>query len=619
VVPADSGVPGLKWLEFDVRNTPELVDDSDSGTSVDEENWTVEVEGSPSRFPLLAKFGIALGMLVMLFIATLALGPIILPASISAPYAERFISQLVGMEIRIKGDHSFRILPSLRLQAMNVVSAGDGDAFNLSLPYLEIEASALGALSGSADIERIVLRDPALNIVTSHEMPADKSLAPEIDHAWGWWRDMSLQELKIDNAAFSISGRETRSLKLEKFNVINAEPGKGQVEDGLVLNGTGVLNGQDIKLSVSTSDPQLLVSGNRWPFNLSFMSALLQGTVNGSMAMRERMVGEGELVFTGSDVEALNDWIGPFLPARGKGALSLKANVELAADVIDVRRMELAFGATSLSGNVTVRDVTSGAPVADGQLDAQTLDMGLVPFGDAMAVAEMPLMISGMPSGKIEVSWQRALWRNIELGIGKATIERPQGTHRLQVMLQDSTVYGGSMRGSFTLDASEGMRALAVEARAVGVDIGPMLTAASKAEVPVLSGKSTLELNLFSVGGTLHELMEALTGKAEVVAQDGELTIAELVGGLVPEAGNVLPFKSLNASFSIAQGIASSEDLLLRSGKMSLVGKGRVDLANWTIDLNVGRLGSEGDAKSLKRYRVSGPAGEMRVEPINGS
>lgn len=69
----------------------------------------------------------------------------------------------------------------------------------------------------------------------------------------------------------------------------------------------------------------------------------------------------------------------------------------------------------------------------------------------------------------------------------------------------------------------------------------------------------------------------------------------------------------------IGQGIAVSEDLLLQSGKLSLVGKGQIDLANWTIDLNIGRLGTDGDERSLQRYRVSGPAEQMRVEPVNGS
>jgi len=307
------------------------------------------------------------------------------------------------------------------------------------------------------------------------------------------------------------------------------------------------------------------------------------------------------------------------MPASDGGTLVLKAKIDSAGSVIDVRRLELQFGQTSLIGSATLRAVTSGSPVIEGRFEAQTLDLGATRGDEALAVAEAPLMIPGMPSGKIDVSWLRALWRGLEFGTGKASFERPAGTHRLRLSLDGVDVYGGTMRGSFTLDASEGMRALNVEGRAVGVSVGPLLSAISPPQGPVLSGKSTIELNLFSVGGTSQELMQALTGDAEVVAQDGEMTITELVNGLAPDDGPGLPFKTLNGRFTIAQGIAASDDLLLQSGNLSLVGRGRIDLANWTIDLNVGRLGTKGDARSLRRYRVSGPAADMRVEPINGS
>jgi hypothetical protein len=41
----------------------------------------------------------------------------------------------------------------------------------------------------------------------------------------------------------------------------------------------------------------------------------------------------------------------------------------------------------------------------------------------------------------------------------------------------------------------------------------------------------------------------------------------------------------LNGTFSVAQGIATSEDLILRAEGLSLVGRGNVDMADWTVDL----------------------------------
>ena len=42
-------------------------------------SWTVEVEDSAYKFPLIARFGILMGVLVLLFVSMLALLPIVLP------------------------------------------------------------------------------------------------------------------------------------------------------------------------------------------------------------------------------------------------------------------------------------------------------------------------------------------------------------------------------------------------------------------------------------------------------------------------------------------------------------------------------------------------------------
>lgn len=606
--------------EFFVRSAPELVDDAGGSYADREEAWTIEVEGSAFKFPVLAKFGIAMGVLTLAIISMIALLPMALPASVTISKAEQLISEIVGIDVTIKGKHTFRILPTLRLQAENIVQTNQNGNYTLNLPYLEIEMSALGALSGSVDLNRVMLRKPSLHIARTSTKPGTAEKVPEIDRAWGWWRDMSIEELQVENGDFTLEDSLTGKVhKLEHFSIKNVNAGKGEPDDGLMLDGQGELNGKDIKLHVSASNPQLLVSGNRWPFSIAFNSELLTGAFKGSMAMRERVVSEGELTLSGSDVVALNAWIGPFLPARVSAPMSLKAMLDMAGDDLNISRVKLSFGATALEGTLRVTGIKSGVAQISGSLDADTIDLGLAQAEQAVTLASMPLSLPGMPSGSIEVSWKNALWRQYQFGRGSATIERPPSTQRIQITLAESEIYGGIMRGSFALDVSEGMRAMSIEGRTVGAQIGMLLGAGEVQLKPALSGRSTSEISLFSVGGTPQELMQALTGRIEIIVQDGDLSIAELVKGLVPEAGTVLPFKTLNGTFNIAQGVADFEDLILLDGKLSLVGQGRIDLANWTIDLDVGRLGSEGDAQMFKKYHVSGPASDMKVKPINGS
>ena len=246
-----------------MRSAPELIDDGvESNPAKDDESWTVEVEDSAYKFPLIARFGILMGVLVLLFVSMLALLPIVLPPSVTIAKAEKLIGAIVGMDVSIKGEHSFRILPSLRLQAENVVQSNGDGPVEMHLPYLEIEMSSFGALSGSVDLNRLLLRGPSVKIGQVRSASIKPAPSTEIDHAWGWWRDMSIDELRVENGAFSlVDGRTGRAQKLEQFNVKNVASSTGDPDDGLKFEGQGVLNDQAIKLFVVTSNPQLLVSG----------------------------------------------------------------------------------------------------------------------------------------------------------------------------------------------------------------------------------------------------------------------------------------------------------------------------------------------------------------------
>ena len=82
-----------------------------------------------------------------------------------------------------------------------------------------------------------------------------------------------------------------------------------------------------------TSNLQLLVTGNRWPVSVSLNSQYLNGLFKGSLALRERMVGDGKLELNSDEALALNTWIGPFLPARSHTPVALSASVSMAGDV----------------------------------------------------------------------------------------------------------------------------------------------------------------------------------------------------------------------------------------------------------------------------------------------
>ena len=609
----------MHWLSFFVRTQTELTDDDDIGlrSGAEEDAWTVEADSPTSRFPLLVRFGIIVAGCVLALIVVLLVAPMLLPSSMTINAAERVIRDLTGLEISIQGDHSFRILPSMRLTAENISgTSSDQNTVQASAARLDLELSALGILTGSVDVESIYLQSPNVRVQTGHSMAYDADTPRDFDRTWGWWRDMTLQSVRIENARvqFERTGSE-HHITLEDFTLTDVAPSGEEAADGIAFEGVGMLNGQSVLVRASGADPQLLVSGSRWPVRARMRAALLSVGFEGALSMRQSLLGEGDLRIDANDMSALNAWLGPILPARPGSALKLATKFSVIEEGAELSALQLDIGETQLTGDVRITRDEQGAAVIDGRVRAQTLDLGGMTDDAANSDIQPGWITAGIPAGRMELSWRWLLWRDVEIGAGNAVLSRIPGTGRMELALNDSVAYGGVVRGKVTLDNSEGMRALNGTLRAIDVELGPFLATDRSGALPPLSGQASLEVKLFSVGGTERELMQALNGTAELIVRGGVLAMSDLVAGLAPEEGDKIAFQTLNGRFRIAQGVAMSDDLILRAPGLSLVGKGQVDLADWTVDVNIGRLG--GDGGPLKRFRVSGPALQVNVEAIN--
>lgn len=599
--------------------TPELVDDGDVGKNADEE-WTVEVEGSPSRFPGLVKFGIALGGVGLAAVALVFVLPPVLPSSWTKGMAETLIGDVVGMPVAINGSHSVRLLPTTRLSAADIVAVRPAESgLTLKIESVDVEMSTLGLMSASVEVTQATVTKPIVDWRMGEDASAEER-TEAIDRAWGWWRDLSIDAFAMTGGEFVVRGRDGRvDYDWQEVSLRTVPPSNGEAQDGLVLDGAATLNGRAVGIRAATSDPKLFVLGNRWPIRLAMESDLFKASFDGSLAMRQQLIGEGRLQLSSADAGALNAWIGPHIPARAGNAMRIGAEVRLDGDALSIENAEIEVGATEAKGMFRLTGFSAGQVRVEGDLKASLLDLSSDDSMTLLFAADRTFGTAMLPPGEINVAWDRILWSSHEFGAGKAILIREDAGARVKLLLTEMACYGGELRGHMTLDASEGLRALDVDASLVGVELGPLAATSSISLTTPFTGQATINLKLFSVGADAPQLTQALVGEAEIVVNDGVLTVPALTAGLLDESRLGIPFQTLTGRFDIGQGIARSEDLLLRAEGLSLVGKGDIDLATGQIDFNVGRLGGTEGHRSLQRFRVSGPTSDIAVEAVNGS
>ena len=155
-------------------------------------------------------------------------------------------------------------------------------------------------------------------------------------------------------------------------------------------------------------------------------------------------------------------------------------------------------------------------------------------------------------------------------------------------------LYQGTGRGTITIDASGPSPALAANLVVDGVAAAPLLK--DTASVDWMSGTGKVTLALTSSGATQRELVSALDGRAEIAFTDGAVTgfdVAKAVRGLSQgkltglnaSAGDKTDFSQLSASFDIADGIATNQDLTLLSPALRVSGSGRILMPDRQLDL----------------------------------
>lgn len=166
---------------------------------------------------------------------------------------------------------------------------------------------------------------------------------------------------------------------------------------------------------------------------------------------------------------------------------------------------------------------------------------------------------------------------------------------RLDVAPLTAALYGGRLRA--TANAAAAGNRIGVDANLAGVSIGPLLRDALDKDI--LEGTGNVKLAATTAGATVGGLKRGLNGSGNLALRDGAIKGVNIAAKL-REARSFLSaskedsarasstektdFSELTASFTIKDGVATSNDLDGKSPLLRLAGAGKVDLGAGTLD-----------------------------------
>ena len=168
----------------------------------------------------------------------------------------------------------------------------------------------------------------------------------------------------------------------------------------------------------------------------------------------------------------------------------------------------------------------------------------------------------------------------------------------LSFTLSEANFYNGKISGmnQFTLD-SQPLR-FNINEIFKNIDVNQFLI--DLLNKNLIHGRTTGSINLYGAGKTLDELIPTLTGTSKIIIEDGELDIMDgqylLEYAIAKYQKAQLPntptkrttrFKLIDAEFTIKNGVAKTNKLLMQSRSLDATGKGKIDLTKQKIDVKI--------------------------------
>ncbi|MBG0775016.1 MAG: AsmA family protein [Desulfovibrionaceae bacterium] len=252
----------------------------------------------------------------------------------------------------------------------------------------------------------------------------------------------------------------------------------------------------------------------------------------------------------------------------------------LAADALDADRYMSKGGAAKAEPAASGQKAEKKDGAKDGGKDAGLID-------EATRKALRALVLDGkVDVGALTVSGAR-------LEKVHMTVTARDGLLRIDPLT--ALLYGGSYKTTAQLDVRPAAPAFKLDASLDKLGLGNLLKDMTGNEF--LSGNTDLALNLAGAGNDAKALLRSLSGAANLAVLDGAFHGFQIVPNdtakhlqndaqrkALESAGKRQEFDAIRASFKIARGVVSNNDLSLASKNLNAKGGGIVDLAAGKMD-----------------------------------
>jgi AsmA protein len=547
-------------------------------------------------------------------VAALLAVPFLLPLDTYRAPIERTASAALGREVHVRGSMGFTVYPQIGISLSDVSVANARGARHPQM--VEVKSVVVGAklmplLSRRLEITEVVLQNPVIHLEVNRDGASNWQLGNSNQAKPGETNSriasVGVGRLRVDGGEVTYDAASGTSQTIKDVSLTLAMPlsTATNVRVPLVFNGGFTYNNQPLRLNGRVESFDALMRAQPTQARLVVGSNIVNAEFQGTLAADGRI--SGPLKLGAHSVRSLAAWVGHPLPAgNGFGLMALEGQFSAADGVYSLRQTQLRFDSMSMNADLSF-DSKPAVMKIKGQVTLDRLDLNpyLAPGADTDTVEaakakaanpDAPLSLGGLKAVDAELTMVvgQMVLPGFKLDHGVVEAELKGGV--LKADLRNLSLYGGSGKGSLTVDGSSDTASIRSTLDLSGLKVQPFLN--QLMEVNNVTGTGSVRFDVTGRGKTQAQLVRALNGKGEMRFADGNVvgvdlgavarvmqsvvTAQVLTGAVGPNAKT--PFGQMGGSFTVKDGVLHTSDLKLTSDAVEMNGQGDVDLAAQTVD-----------------------------------
>jgi AsmA protein len=399
---------------------------------------------------------------------------------------------------------------------------------------------------------------------------------------------------------------------------------KGQIAG----RGSFTIRGQRLAFDGTLTAPADKSTPPRWPMKLTLKGDLLEAGFDGHLNVAEDLQLSGHVELSTPSLRRVARWFGMPIPtADGLNAVTAKGQINWGRQAFAVEDAKVVIDGNEAEGAL-VLNLAGERPLIGATLAFHALD--LTPYAEATrsqsflfdrqsatwSLFDLSFPLIRYVDADLRVSAPKVALKGFGLGSGAATIAVRSG--KLLADIAELDLYGGKASAQITANTNEIVPRYTLRGKLESFDAGPAGAAVFGAAV--LTGRSTLAVDIEGIGQTPTEVLRRLSGKATLTMPEGGRvamdmkalrTAAKTNGpagwGLLAKGQTILEL--VEARAVIRSGVLLTEMVQARSGAMGFAASGRVDLAERTLDLHLSMKPGVPTDRPLKASDMAGAEG----------